>query len=169
MHDWSVVAEPDLGTGSRVRPRRLRRSAVLRDLVAETTVQARQLIMPHFVLPSDDGVEPISSMPGIARMGVNDLLRTVERDHALGIRSVLLFGQPVAGAKDPVGTSAHDPEGAVPRALRALRRHFEVDAPHIVVAVLDGLARNGELKHEIVAEAIRRYDIDPDRPDPRTA
>ena len=124
MHDWSVVTEPELGTGSRVRPRRLRRSAALRGLVAETTVQARQLIMPHFVLPSDDGVEPISSMPGIARMGVNDLLRTVERDHALGIRSVLLFGQPGAGAKDPVGASAHDPEGAVPRALRALRKHF---------------------------------------------
>ena len=127
MHDWSVVTEPDIGTGSRVRPRRLRRSAALRDLVAETTVQARQLIMPHFVLPSDDGVEPISSMPGIARMGVNDLLRTVERDHALGVRSVLLFGQPGAGAKDPVGTSSHDPEGAVPRALRALRRHFGAD------------------------------------------
>ena len=60
-------------------------------------------------------------------MGVNDLLRTVERDHALGVRSVLLFGQPGAGAKDPVGTSSHDPEGAVPRALRALRRHFGAD------------------------------------------
>ena len=127
MHDWSVVAEPHVDSGSRVRPRRLRRSAALRDLVAETTVQARQLIMPHFVLPSDDGVEPISSMPGIARMGVNDLLRAVERDHALGIRSVLLFGQPGAGAKDGTGTASHDPEGSVPRALRALRQHFGSD------------------------------------------
>ena len=127
MHDWSVVAEPRLETGSRQRPRRLRRSAALRNLVAETTVQARQLIMPHFVLPADDGNEPIGSMPGIARQGINDLLRTVERDHALGIRSVLLFGQPGAGAKDPVGTSSHDPEGAVPRALRALRKHFGSD------------------------------------------
>ena len=131
MPDWSLMTEPHadahLDSGSRVRPRRLRRSAVLRDLVAETTVLARQLIMPHFVLPSDDGVEPISSMPGIARMGVNDLLRTVERDHALGIRSVLLFGQPGAGAKDPTGASAHDPQGAVPRALRALRQHFGSD------------------------------------------
>jgi len=50
----------------------------------------------------------------------------------------------------------------------ALRRHFEVDAPHIVVAVLDALARQGDLKTENVAEAIRRYDLDPDRPDPAT-
>ena len=51
----------------------------------------------------------------------------------------------------------------------ALRRHFEVDAQHIVIAVLDALARQGDLKGEQVAEAIRRYDVDPDRPDPRTA
>jgi pyruvate dehydrogenase E1 component len=50
----------------------------------------------------------------------------------------------------------------------ALRRHFEVDAPHLVVAVLDALARQGDIKGEVVAEAIRRYDLDPERPDPRT-
>jgi pyruvate dehydrogenase E1 component len=51
----------------------------------------------------------------------------------------------------------------------ALRRHFEVDAPHIVVAVLEGLARTDDVKAEVVAEAIRRYDLDPERVDPRTA
>ena len=51
----------------------------------------------------------------------------------------------------------------------ALRRHFEVDAQHIVIAVLDGLARVGDIKSDVANEAIRRYDIDPDRPDPRTA
>jgi pyruvate dehydrogenase E1 component len=49
----------------------------------------------------------------------------------------------------------------------ALRRHFEVDAAHIVVAVLDGLAQQGELKGEVVEEAIRRYEIDVEAPDPR--
>jgi len=51
----------------------------------------------------------------------------------------------------------------------ALRRHFEVDAAHVVVAVLDGLAQTGDVKGEVVAEAIRRYGIDPDRPAPRLA
>jgi pyruvate dehydrogenase E1 component len=51
----------------------------------------------------------------------------------------------------------------------ALRRHFETDAPHIVVAALSGLAQLGDVKGETVAEAIRRYDLDPELPDPREA
>jgi pyruvate dehydrogenase E1 component len=51
----------------------------------------------------------------------------------------------------------------------ALRRHFEVDAEHIVVATLHGLAQLGEAKSEEVTDAIKRYNIDPERPDPRTA
>jgi pyruvate dehydrogenase E1 component len=49
----------------------------------------------------------------------------------------------------------------------ALRRHFEVDAPSIVVAVLQGLAQTEAIKAEVVAEAITRFDIDADREDPR--
>jgi pyruvate dehydrogenase E1 component len=49
----------------------------------------------------------------------------------------------------------------------ALRRHFEVDAPNIVIAVLQGLAETDAIKDEVVAEAIARYDIDPDKVDPR--
>jgi len=47
-----------------------------------------------------------------------------------------------------------------------LRRHFEVDAEHIVVATLSALATSGDVKPEAVVDAIRRYDIDPDRPNP---
>jgi pyruvate dehydrogenase E1 component len=49
----------------------------------------------------------------------------------------------------------------------ALRRHFEVDAPSIVIAVLQGLAQTEAIKAEVVAEAISRFDIDPNRLDPR--
>jgi len=51
----------------------------------------------------------------------------------------------------------------------ALRRHFEVDAAHVTGGVLQGLARTGDLKPETVADAIRRYEIDPERVDPRQA
>jgi len=51
----------------------------------------------------------------------------------------------------------------------ALRRHFETDAAHIVVAALSGLAQLGDVKGETVAEAIRRYDVDPETVDPREA
>ena len=49
----------------------------------------------------------------------------------------------------------------------ALRRFFEIDAGHVVVAVLAALAAEGEVKAEAVADAIARYDIDPDAIDPR--
>lgn len=127
MTNWTAATETQTAGVGRVRPRRLRRTAALRDLVAETSVLSRQLIMPHFVLAAADGVEPITSMPGISRTGVNDLLRAVEADHKLGIKSVLLFGTPAAGAKDPVGSASRDPQGTVPTAVRALRRAFGHD------------------------------------------
>jgi pyruvate dehydrogenase E1 component len=51
----------------------------------------------------------------------------------------------------------------------ALRRHFEVDAAHIVIATLSSLAMQGDVKDEAVAEAIQRYGIDPEAVDPRLA
>jgi porphobilinogen synthase len=127
MTEWNAATEARLASPGRVRPRRLRRSAALRDLVAETTVLSRQLVMPHFVLPVAKAVEPIPSMPEIFRTGVDNLVRAVEADHALGIKSVLLFGTPPAGAKDATGSSAHHPDGAVPSAVRALRAAFGSD------------------------------------------
>ena len=127
MSEWNASAERELATPGPLRPRRLRNSAAMRELVAETTVLARQLVMPHFVLPSAKANEPIPSMPGISRTGVDDLLRAVESDHKLGIKSVLLFGTPPAGAKNSTGSSASDREGAVPRAVRALRGAFGGD------------------------------------------
>jgi len=108
----------------RSRPRRLRRTAVLRDLVAETEVAARHLIMPHFVLPAARGEAPIASMPGIAQFGVENLLRAVEADLALGIKSILLFGHPETGGKSPDGAAAAAANGAVQKAVSALKKAF---------------------------------------------
>jgi porphobilinogen synthase len=127
MSEWNATAEPQVAVPGRIRPRRLRSSPAMRELVAETSVLARQLVMPHFVLPAEKAVEPIASMPDIFRTGVDDLVRAVASDHRLGIKSVLLFGTPPEGAKDATGTSAHDPNGAVPRAVRALRSEFGGD------------------------------------------
>ena len=108
----------------RTRPRRLRRTAALRDLVAETDVKARHLIMPHFVLPAARGEEPIPSMPGITQLGVENLLRAVESDLSLGIKSILLFGHPEDGGKTPDGAAAAAANGAVQQAVRALKKSF---------------------------------------------
>jgi porphobilinogen synthase len=105
----------------------LRRTALLRDLVAETTIHASQLIMPHFVSPKATGEEPIPSMPGIAQVGTETLLRDVDADLKLGIRAVLLFGHPEAGGKTPDGAAAAAANGAVQRAVKGLKARFGQD------------------------------------------
>ena len=111
----------------RVRPRRLRRTGAIRDLVAETHLSPAQFILPHFVLPATQAEEPVPSMPGISLMGVETLLGQVESDLALGIRSVLLFGHPVKGTKSPGGEAAADAEGAVQQAVSRLKATFGDD------------------------------------------
>ncbi|HKD99907.1 MAG TPA: porphobilinogen synthase, partial [Planctomycetota bacterium] len=110
----------------RHRPRRLRSTPHLREAVAETRVAVAQLIQPHFVLEGRDRVEPIPSMPGIERQSVDALVRRVERDLELGIRSAILFGVP-DGPKDATGSHSHAPNALVPRAVEALRKSFGRD------------------------------------------
>jgi porphobilinogen synthase len=85
------------------------------------------MIMPHFILPAAKGREAIASMPGIERLGIEDLVRQAESDRSLGIKTVLLFGLPGEHEKDPVGTAASDPHGTVPEACRALKKAFGKD------------------------------------------
>ena len=106
------------------RPRRLRRSAAMRELVAENPVHARQLVMPHFCLNTDDAREEIVSMPGISRVGRKQLVEDVGRDMQLGIKSVLLFGLANPGEKDPFGRTSSLTSGAVPLAVKALKDAF---------------------------------------------
>ena len=120
----SIETPVDAGTttpAGGVRPRRLRGSARLRELVRETRLSAAQLVMPHFVLPVPRAEEPVPSMPGIARHGIENLTARVVADAHLGIRTVLLFGTPPEAAKDERGTHAAADDSAVARAVRALK------------------------------------------------
>lgn len=108
-----------------IRPRRLRRTPAIRELVAETHIAPASLIQPHFVLPADDDVQPITAMPGIDRMGVDALTKRVEADLELGIRNVLLFGLPQT--KDPTGSSGEDMDSPAHRAVAKLKREFGED------------------------------------------
>ena len=111
----------------RLRPRRLRRTGAMRDLVAETHIAPSRFVLPHFVLPVGRADEPVPSMPGISLLGVENLLAQVESDLALGIRSVLLFGHPAPGTKSPDGEAAAAPDGAVQRAVTRLKAAFGDD------------------------------------------
>ncbi len=106
------------------RPRRLRTTGPLRDLVAQARIDAGMLVQPHFVVPGEGVSEPIASMPGIAHESVDRLVETVGRDLELGIRSVLLFGVPEEAEKAPDGRAAYGERAVVPRAVAALKERY---------------------------------------------
>ena len=91
------------------RPRRLRRTPALRRLVAETSLEARQLVLPVFVREGATGPTPISSMPGVVQHSRDSLRKAVAEAAALGLGGVMLFGVPET--KDARGSGAVDPEG----------------------------------------------------------
>jgi len=109
------------------RPRRLRRTAALRALVRETRLAAAQLVLPLFARSGEGVRRPVGSMPGVAQLSVDELLREAEAAARAGVGGVLLFGIP--DSKDATGSSAWDDEGPVQRAVRALKREL----PQLVV------------------------------------
>jgi len=103
----------------RIRPRRLRRSEGIRELVRENRVTPADLIYPLFVVPDDRPRTEISSMPGVYQQRVPEIVEECLRAADLGVRAVLLFGIPAT--KDAIGSSSWDEEGPVQRAIRAIR------------------------------------------------
>jgi porphobilinogen synthase len=100
------------------RPRRLRRNAGLRALVRETHLAPDQLVYPLFVCEGSGVRRPVSSMPGVFQLSVDETVKEAQAARADGVLAVLLFGLPAA--KDAEGSAAWDPQGPVPRAVRAL-------------------------------------------------
>ncbi len=103
-----------------VRMRRLRRSEPLRRLVRETRLERDDLVLPLFAVEGRRVREPVSSMPGVERLSVDELAEECRRVVALGLPAVLLFGVPAA--KDARGSGADDPGGIVQRAVEAAKR-----------------------------------------------
>ncbi len=100
--------------------RRLRRTAALRRLVAETHVVPSQLVWPQFVVHGEGLRRPIATLPGVAQLSVDQLVKDAERAASLGLGGVILFGIPAT--KDATGSEAHDDQGIVQQAIRAVKR-----------------------------------------------
>jgi porphobilinogen synthase len=92
-----------------IRPRRLRRTPALRRLVAETSLEARQLVLPMFVREGASEPRPISSIPGVVQHTRDSLRKAAAEAADLGLGGVMLFGIPQS--KDARGSGAVDPDG----------------------------------------------------------
>jgi porphobilinogen synthase len=99
-----------------VRPRRLRSSAAVRRLVAETTLEPRQLILPMFIREGAREPIPIKSMPGVVQHTRDTARKAVVEAAQLGLGGVMLFGVPAE--KDETGSGALDPDGILNVAIR---------------------------------------------------
>ncbi|MBL8240181.1 MAG: porphobilinogen synthase [Bryobacterales bacterium] len=102
------------------RPRRLRRSAAMRDLVRETHLQPSNFILPLFVVEGEGIRKEIKSMPGNAQISIDELVKDAREAKSLGIGGVILFGIPKH--KDEEATGAYDDEGIVQKACAALKQ-----------------------------------------------
>jgi porphobilinogen synthase len=103
------------------RPRRIRGSESIRALVRETRLTPESLIYPIFVCEGHDVRRPITSMPGIYQLSVDQALQEAVAARQLGISGVLLFGLPAD--KDELGSKSSDPGGPVQTAVREIKRH----------------------------------------------
>ena len=100
------------------RLRRLRKTGVLRELVRETRLTSSDLVLPMFV-QLGDGRTPVEAMPGVERLSISHAVEEAGQAAALGLPAVLLFGVPAE--KDEQASGAHDDEGVVQLAVRALK------------------------------------------------
>ena len=102
------------------RMRRLRRNEAMRALVRETSIEPGDLIYPLFLCPGEGVRRPVSSMPGVFNLSIDEAVREAEETARLGLGGLLLFGLPEA--KDEQGSGAWDENGIVQRGLRALKQ-----------------------------------------------
>lgn len=103
-----------------IRPRRNRKSEVVRGLMRESSLTAAHLIYPMFVQEGDEDT-PIESLPGCTRWSVGGIVEECRRLLELGIGCIDLFAVVPEEKKDAQGSEAWNPEGVVPRAIRAIK------------------------------------------------
>ena len=118
------MALPPLPAFPASRPRRLRRDAFTRDLVRENRLHPSDLILPVFVHDGHDRVQDIPSMPGVQRLTIDRLMGVAEQCVQLGVPVMALFPVIAPELKTPDGREATNPDGLVPRTVRALKANF---------------------------------------------
>ena len=139
------------------RPRRLRSSEAIRNLVRETSLAPSQFILPLFVCPGEGIRKEIRSMPGNAQLSVDQLVEEAASCKKLGIGGIILFGLPET--KDDQATQAYARDGITQRAVRALKQ--EVPGLLVMTDVCNceytshghcGLVKDGDVSNDETLE-----------------
>ena len=125
------------------RPRRLRRDAFTRRLVAEHALSVNDLIYPCFVQDGNDPNHTVPSMPGVERHSIESLLGLAEQCSQLGVPVLAIFPVIEPALKTPDGIIATDPNGLVPRAVRAVKQRFP-DLGVLTDVALDPFTSHGQ-------------------------
>ncbi|MES2378620.1 MAG: porphobilinogen synthase [Bacteroidota bacterium] len=145
------------------RPRRNRKSEVIRQMVQETHVSAANLIFPLFIVEGNNQKTEVASMPGIFRYSIDNLLREVESCLKLGLNSFDLFPNISEELKDKYATESHREEGLYLRAIREVKNNFPEACVVTDVAMdpyssdgHDGIVENGEILNDETLEVLGR-------------
>jgi porphobilinogen synthase len=123
------------------RPRRLRKDAFSRAMVRETTLSAANFIYPVFVVEGQNIEQPVASMPGVSRVSLDKLLKVAAECVELGISAIALFPVIEAHLKSLDGAEALNPNGLVPRVVKALK------AAHPSLGVMTDVALDPYTSH----------------------
>jgi len=105
------------------RPRRLRRTAVIREMVRETRLDPSNLIYPLFACPGEGVRREIRSMPGVFNLSIDELVKEADDARRAGVSSIIVFGLPER--KDEQGSEAFAEDGITQRAIRAVKREVK--------------------------------------------
>lgn len=141
--DPSSPAQVGAHAGPVRRPRRMRGTPAMRDLVAETSLDARRFVLPMFIADGLDAPRPISSLPGVVQHTPDSLLWAVEEALDAGVRSIDLFGVPRPEDKDATATAGIHADGVLNRALRSVRERFGSDVVIAADTCLDEFTDHG--------------------------
>jgi porphobilinogen synthase len=145
-----------------IRPRRLRKSPILRELVAETRLSKDMFIYPYFVVPGKNVLKGIEAMPGVSHFSVDTLIKDVEKSLKIGINKVLLFG--VGEEKTDDASSSYDKHSVVANAVRELKKEFS-DELYVVTDVCTcaytthghcGIVQHGYVQNDQTVDVLAR-------------
>jgi porphobilinogen synthase len=143
------------------RLRRLRRTAALRDLVAENRVSAADLIWPVFIREGEGVEEPVASMPGVARLSLDRMLAAAEVAHGLGVGTICLFPYTDQSLRTETCDEAWSETNLTNRAIRLLKRELPGLSVMTDIALdpynangHDGFVVDGEIVNDETVEAL---------------